>query len=514
MLGAQWSQWAPGIASPAPSWKGHGAGHHYPGFPASGAMTPQTPATIRSDPFSNYKAAIASQQRPQQPGAPSSDRSSGYFPHLPSTGSNTSLRRRQVFKSHLLVEGSEIQKPWLENKQRKNADRKAYWLFVIACIIGIIAAAGVVYTGIMAVPKHTYCLMMQDDFSGTELNKNVWFHEQQTGGFGNGEFEWTTDSTNNSYVRDGYLYITPTLTSDSVGEAAIINGGQLNLTTSGTCTAANISDAASCSVASNSSTGVILPPIQSARIITNFSTTIKYGRVEIKAKMPTGDWIWPALWMMPKDSVYGDWPRSGEIDIFESKGNRVTTKDADASNRMHSSMHWGLTTDTYRYKLTTDDRQLYRGFYDQEFHTFGLEWTPEGIYTWEGSPVHKVLEYKWDVDFYHKGKFPLTTNNGTDMSNPWPVSNGKGAPFDQEFFLILSVAVGGTNRYFNDLDQPAMPWSNEADNPRAQFWAAKDQWLPTWPQDPAERSMIIDSVKMYQLQGPEGKACPAQPVVA
>ncbi len=46
-----------------------------------------------------------------------------------------------------------------------------------------------------------------------------------------------------------------------------------------------------------------------------------YGRVEVRARMPTGDWLWPAVWMMPRDSVYGEWPKSGEIDIFEGKGN-------------------------------------------------------------------------------------------------------------------------------------------------------------------------------------------------
>lgn len=49
--------------------------------------------------------------------------------------------------------------------------------------------------------------------------------------------------------------------------------------------------------------------------------SFKYGRVEIKAKLPKGKWIWPALWLLPKHSIYGNWPASGEIDIMESRGN-------------------------------------------------------------------------------------------------------------------------------------------------------------------------------------------------
>jgi beta-glucanase (GH16 family) len=52
-----------------------------------------------------------------------------------------------------------------------------------------------------------------------------------------------------------------------------------------------------------------------------------YGKVEVKAKMPLGDWLWPAIWMLPAEHVYGQWPASGEIDIVESRGNAGLTKD-------------------------------------------------------------------------------------------------------------------------------------------------------------------------------------------
>jgi len=491
-----------GAMTPSSSWHGHTAA---PGFmspsmstgSASGSHTPtsswgQGLSHTRS--MSGTMAALAASQ-------------SGPAMHDQTAPMN--IRQRKFFKSRILPEGETPYKPWLENKARRKADLKAYWIFVIGCFLGIAAAAGVIYSGVAEVPKHSYCLVLDEEFSGTTLNTDIWFRELETGGFGNNEFEWTTSSENNSYVANGNLYIVPTLTSDSLGDAAITNGYTLNLTADGTCTAANKTDD-SCAVASNSSTGVVLPPIQSARLITNFSTTIKYGRVEVRAKMPTGDWIWPAVWMMPKDSVYGSWPRSGEIDIFEGKGNLVKNKNADGTNRMRSTLHWGPNSDYDGYLKTTNNRQLFRDYYDQEYHTFGLEWTPEGIYMWEDTPVHQVMSYKWKKDFWTEGDFPSSSSNGTTLTDPWPTSD-KAAPFDQEFFLILSVAVGGTNGYFEE-DTVDKPWSNNDENARATFWAAKDEWYPTWPTNVEDRAMVVDYVKMWNMEGVEGHDCPASPL--
>ena len=122
----------------------------------------------------------------------------------------------------------------------------------------------------------------------------------------------TTASENNSYVKNGHLYITPTLTSDSIGEAAVENGYVYNITdctfnvtqgisyTSATNRPTNASaigadqafDLAAytkaCSAVSNSTSGRIINPIQSARLSTRKTASIKYGRVEVKAKIPTG----------------------------------------------------------------------------------------------------------------------------------------------------------------------------------------------------------------------------------
>jgi len=134
----------------------------------------------------------------------------------------------------------------------------------------------------------------------------------------------TTDSPTNSFVKDGKLYILPTLTSDIIGRDAVLNGYTYNLTG---CTN---TDYKACGVVSNSTTGTVINPVQSARLTTRKSHNIQFGRVEVKAKIPRGygrvsftlhsaifidtsesDWLWPAIWMLPVDNAYGPWPMSG-----------------------------------------------------------------------------------------------------------------------------------------------------------------------------------------------------------
>ena len=128
----------------------------------------------------------------------------------------------------------------------------------------------------------------------------------------------TTDSANNSFVRDGRLYIVPTLTSDIIGYNAVRGDPPFTYNITG-CTDAN---ATNCGAVSNLTSKAVIPPVMSARIHTRGHYSIKYGRVETSAKLPRGDWLWPALWMLPvSEDKYGPWPRSGEIDIMESRGN-------------------------------------------------------------------------------------------------------------------------------------------------------------------------------------------------
>jgi beta-glucanase (GH16 family) len=88
----------------------------------------------------------------------------------------------------------------------------------------------------------------------------------------------------------------------------------------------------------NAASGNYINPIQSARLRSLESFSFKYGRVEIRAKLPKGDWIWPAIWLLPKDNAYGQWPASGEIDLVESRGNANCPNSVDSFG---STLHYG-----------------------------------------------------------------------------------------------------------------------------------------------------------------------------
>ncbi|GAC96000.1 glycoside hydrolase [Pseudozyma hubeiensis SY62] len=398
--------------------------------------------------------------------------------------------KRPSFRSTRLKETDSLlsETVWTKSRAGKRAGRRNYIFFLVGVTIGVLAGAGFLVQGFLSVKKNNYCLVLEDNFDGP-LDTSVWKHELQTGGFGNHEFQWTTDSLNNSFTEDGHLYIVPTLTSDQLGMAAITNGYQLNLTQAGTCTASNRTDA-NCAATSNSTIGTILPPVQSARLTTRGTRSIKFGRVEVRAKLSKGDWTWPAIWMMPRDNTYGEWPASGEIDIVESKGNIVKSRRDYFGNVIRSTLHYGPNSEQDHWYSTTAVSQILRNYFYDGFETFGLEWDEDSIWTWRGSRARRVLEKKFDRDMWSSSHFQTSTSNGTVVDNPWKASkHAKIAPFDQDFYLILNVAVGGTNGYFadNDVATPDKPWSNSGANPRADFWSARESWFNTWPKDPKKR---------------------------
>ncbi|BFZ65356.1 hypothetical protein YB2330_006522 [Saitoella coloradoensis] len=351
-----------------------------------------------------------------------------------------------------------------------------------------------------AVPTIFYNIVLNEDFSSGTIDPSVWNHEVQLGGFNNGAFDMTTDNGTNAYVKDQMLHIVPTLTSDVVGDAAILNGYTFNLTADGTCTSDLATD---CVTSSNASLGVALPPIRSARLNTKGKYAIKYGKVEVTAKLPAGDWMWPAIWMMPTEDVYGAWPRSGEIDIMESKGNAPSTK-MQGRDYVSSTLQWGPSVSLNRYWKTTKTARELHGDFSKSFNTFGLEWTPDYVFAYVNSRLRQGLSLRFTKSFYERGGFPYVLNN-TLISDPWTGLNAtdpnNAAPFDQEFYLILNVAVGGTNGYFTD-GVDGKPWADATTTARRDFWDAKEEWYPTWPAE-EERGMIVKSVKMYQYTGQE-----------
>lgn len=146
-------------------------------------------------------------------------------------------------------------------------------------------------------------MVFEDDFSNG-INTNSWNFEQQVGGFGVGSFDWTTNDTKNAYTDASGLHIVPTITTDvtSLSSDQLLNGFTLNLTSSGICTGTGNS---SCTATSNSTAMTMINPVRSARLTTQGKHTIRYGKVEVVAKLPAGNWLWPAIWYVPLDPAFG-----------------------------------------------------------------------------------------------------------------------------------------------------------------------------------------------------------------
>jgi len=384
-----------------------------------------------------------------------------------------------------------IEKPW---KSMNNSQlRWAYWITYAAATFGIIAGALRCYFGWKNVPRlGNLCQVMEDNFE--TLNLDIWSRDVDLGGFGNGEFEMTTNSPTNSFVKDGKLYILPTLTSDVIGQNAIFDGYTFNLTG---CTNPKWQ---ACGVVSNSSTNTVINPVQSARLTTRISHNIQFGKVEVVAKIPRGDWLWPAIWMLPVDNAYGMWPMSGEIDIMEARGNDPSYQK-QGRNVVRGSLNWGPLVQLNSGWKTYGWRGMRRGSFDQGFHTYSLEWDESFIRIYVDNRLHFMLVLTIKESFWDRGDFPQVVSNGSDyivLKDPW-VNGTLAAPFDKPFYLILNVAVGGTSGWFPD-GYGEKPWLDGSLTAMRDFAKKQDDWYATWPQGDSieDRALIVESVKMWE----------------
>ncbi|KAJ9598214.1 hypothetical protein L9F63_011097 [Diploptera punctata] len=317
-------------------------------------------------------------------------------------------------------------------------------------------------------------LVWSDEFD--TLDESKWNHLVTAWGGGNQEFEYYRNSRTNSYVKDGVLYIKPTWTSSEYGDDFLYSG---SLTISGCnmepCTSSAGAD--------------IVKPILSARMTSSYS--FKYGRAEIRAKLPHGDWIWPAIWMLPKSSVYGDWPRSGEIDIMESRGNVGNLYDGNGVNQgsvlYGSTLHWGVDANHNNYWRTHWEKFMLTGSdLGDDYHLYGLDWGDNYIsFTYDGVEIGR--QWAPQDGFWYFANF----ENDPGGTNIWQ-SGSWMAPFDQEFQFILNVAVGGT--YFGD-GVGNRPWSWDG-HPQKDFWERRSEWISTWNEEDA--ALKIDYIRVYQ----------------
>jgi len=394
-----------------------------------------------------------------------------------------------------------VEKPWLAKK-----DPKEKWVWIIPVIgmaVGVAITGVLVYFGLQSVKNYNYCPVLDEHWSNG-IDPKIWTLEQQTGGFGNGEFEVTTANGENAFIKDGMLVIKPTLQDATLMEK---DGSTINLINNG-CTAPG-QPWSNCVSLTNSTNGTVVNPVKSARLTTRINlndtsskgASIKFGRVEVVAQLPAGDWLWPAIWMMPVNNTYGPWPMSGEIDIMESRGNNYTYAQG-GNNVISSTLHWGFDSVNDGWWQNNVKRPAPHTTYPAAFHTFGVEWSEKYIYTYVDTRLAQVMYVGFTESFYSKGKFPPANANGTRLTDPWSSTGRLSTPFDQDFYLIINLAVGGTNGWFAD-GASNKPWTDGSARARKDFWDSRNQWYPTWEANNGG-AFSIKSVKMLQQQGYNG----------
>ena len=122
-----------------------------------------------------------------------------------------------------------------------------------------------------------------------------------------------------------------------------------------------------------------VPVVQSALIKSKNSFAFKYGVIEIRAKVPAGDWLWPTISLLPKINAYGDWPRSGSIDLMESRGNE-NLYETDGQNIGTEQFRYNLHYGNEGFSVYLNNRfleQSPKGIgWNKRFHTYRMEWAP------------------------------------------------------------------------------------------------------------------------------------------
>ena len=232
-------------------------------------------------------------------------------------------------------------------------------------------------------------LVWSEEFDGNKLDRTKWNYVIGNGfwsggtwinGWGNQEKEYYTDREKNVKVADGKLTLTA-LKENYKGEAA---GSQTSF------------------------------DYTSGKIVSKDLFNKKYGRFEIKAKLPVGKGLWAALWMLPQEDVYGGWATSGELDMVEGWGSKPDT--------IAGTLHYGSV---WPKNVHTGKDYVFKGSNVEEFHDYVVEWLPG--------------EIRWYVD----GELYQVQNNWNSRNGNEALDYTFPAPFDQAFYMILNVAVGG-----------------------------------------------------------------------
>lgn len=261
-------------------------------------------------------------------------------------------------------------------------------------VLVLLAAAA---TPAAAPAPPAYELVWAEEFDGNRIDPSRWTLVEDCWGGGNDERQCYTDSRRNARVKDGALTIT--------ARRERARGASLP---------------EALRTAANPAT-TVTRDFTAAKLVTRGKAAWRYGRIEVRAKLPQGQGAWPAIWMLPEEDRYGTWAASGEIDILEAVNLGVPCAKCPGGreNTILGTLHFGGVWPNNKHK---GEEVAYPPVLDGGWHTFAIDWQPGRI--------------DWFVD----GK-PYATRVAAEWSTTG--SREPNAPFDRPFHLILNLAIGG-----------------------------------------------------------------------
>ncbi|MBO6828616.1 MAG: family 16 glycosylhydrolase [Allomuricauda sp.] len=252
------------------------------------------------------------------------------------------------------------------NTKHKHLQSSSHVFFKYTLLVFAIALLGCETDDQQTVARFTELTLSEEFDTDGQPNPSIWGYEIGTGenGWGNQELQYYTDRSDNVTVQNGVLLITAR--EESFEGSAYT----------------------------------------SARLITKDKFEQRYGRFEARIRLPYGQGIWPAFWMLGADIDENPWPGAGEIDIMEYRGQEPTV----LIGSMHGPGYSAGEAISKEYELTNDR-------FDTGFHIFGIEWGPE------------YVNFYVDDVLYNQ----ITPE---DVPGPWV--------FNKPFYILMNVAVGGT----------------------------------------------------------------------
>jgi beta-glucanase (GH16 family) len=240
-------------------------------------------------------------------------------------------------------------------------------------------------------------LIWSDEFSGDVLDRSKWTPELSCWGGGNNERQCYIDSPDTVRVEEGHLVLAA-LPQSHEAEAYPQDWPERG--------------------------SKVLRDYVSGKVRTKGHAQWRYGRFEARIKLPKGQSLWPAFWMLPEENVYGEWPLSGEIDIMEAINLGAICKSCEngTENRSSAALHFGETWPENRFLAK---KRPLSGAAIDDWHIYALDWREDRM--------------EWSVD----GEVFFTVESKDWFTPSVDKSENRSAPFDQPFYLMLNLAVGG-----------------------------------------------------------------------